>query len=128
MNFPSVDIKNQTSGKVPDINFEKIKNAVLGKKYELSVVFLTPIQILKLNKKYRNKACSTDILSFSIESDFGEIFLCPRAIRKKAKTYGRLYDNLTAFLFIHGLYHLKGLRHSSKMESKELHTRKIFGI
>ncbi|TSC67065.1 MAG: hypothetical protein CEO19_375, partial [Parcubacteria group bacterium Gr01-1014_73] len=41
----------------------------------------------------------------------------------KAKTYARL-----ALLLIHALLHLKGWRHSSKMESEEIRILKKFLI
>ena len=85
----------------------------------------------KLNSsicKYRIKIQSTDILSFPLNKNAGEIFLCLPEAKKEAAKFDRTFDNFVAFLFIHGLMHLKGFDHSSTMESNEEIFRKEFNI
>ena len=105
-----------------------MKDKVLGKKYSLSLVFVGKMTSKKLNFKYRQINKPTDILSFSISAKEGEIFINPDKAKIKAKQFGRKYDNYLAFLFIHGLYHLKGLDHGDKMEKAEAKTRRVFNI
>ena len=109
-------------------NFEMIKQAILGRKYELSLVFITPKKIQSLNKIYRNINKPTDILSFPLSKTSGEIFICKSEAKKMAKDFGRPYENFLAFLFIHGLVHLKGYDHGDKMEKVEIKFRKKFKI
>lgn len=108
--------------------FAKIKQAVLGDKYELSLVIVEKDEMLNLNKNYRKLNEPTDILSFSISEKEGEIFLCPEIVAKKSVRFGRDYENYMKFLFIHGLTHLKGFKHSSKMENEEKIIRNKFGV
>ena len=70
----------------------------------------------------------TDILSFPLNENAGEIFLCLSEAEKEAVKFKRPNDNFIAFLFIHGLMHLKGFDHSSTMESNEQKIRQEFHI
>lgn len=90
-----------------DKKFKKIKDDILGKEYELSLVFAKDSLMKKLNLTYRKKNKSTNVLSFSLSENEGEIF-----IRESDKK-----DAL--FLFIHSLLHLKGYEHCAKMEIQE---------
>jgi len=100
--------------------FDKIKNGVLGKKYELSIVLVGKYRIKNLNKIYRQKEVGTDILSFPLSKENGEIFINPQVAKIKAKKFEFTYENYLLFLVIHGLFHLKGLKHSARMERYEL--------
>ena len=121
-------VTNTTKGKLPRLPLVAIKEAVLGKKYNLSLVFVSREEIRKLNRTYRNKNKATDILSFPLSDSVGEIFINQEEARKESKKFGRAFENFLGFLFIHGLVHLEGLRHGSRMETRETEFRKQFGI
>jgi rRNA maturation RNase YbeY len=99
--------------------FAKIKNEILGKKYSLSIAYVTAAKSRELNKKYRHKDRATNVLSFPLRKDTGELVLCRSVIRKEAKNFGRTFEEFLGFLVIHGMLHLKGEQHSSKMEREE---------
>lgn len=122
------EITNKTKGKLPSLPFELMKKAVLGDKYELSLVITSSSEMLKLNKSYRNLDESTDILSFPLSKNSGEIFICPSETKKMMREFDRPYENFFAFLFIHGLVHLKGYDHGDEMEKVEIKFRKKFHI
>jgi probable rRNA maturation factor len=105
-----------------------MKSAVLGRAYELSVAFVDEGVMRKLNSTYRNKRSSTDILSFPLSRRSGEILFSMGDVEKRAKMFGRAPLNFLAFLVIHGLLHLKGYAHGSKMEREEIKFRNKFGI
>ena len=107
---------------------EKIKNTVLGKDYDLSFSFVSEKKIQEINRQYRNIDKPTDILSFELEKNVGEIFICKKMAREKALIFARPFDNYLVFLFIHGLIHLKGMDHGATMERHERKIRKQFGI
>ncbi|OHA16533.1 MAG: rRNA maturation RNase YbeY [Candidatus Taylorbacteria bacterium RIFCSPLOWO2_12_FULL_43_20] len=121
-------VTNTTKGKLPRLPFLQMKNAVLGKKYSLSLVFTDNKLSRKLNLKFRNKNKPANILSFALEKNLGEIFLDLTQVRCEAPEFERSYTNFAAFLFIHGLMHLKGFVHSSKMEDEEKKIRSKFGV
>lgn len=124
----TISIINQTKGKLPCLPFANIKNKILGKKYELSIVFLEDKEIKKINKKYRGKNKPTNVLSFSLTEDSGEILLAPDVIKKEAPKFGMNIKNFTGFLIIHGMLHLLGFDHGSTMEAKEEKWKKYFHI
>ena len=119
---------NETKGRLLSLPFEKIKNKILGNKYELDLVFVNEKKIHALNKTYRKVDSPTDILSFPIDKNSGEIFICEKIAQKKAKDFEREFENFIAFIFIHGCVHLLGLDHGKKMETVEAKFRKFFRI
>jgi ssRNA-specific RNase YbeY (16S rRNA maturation enzyme) len=99
--------------------YTKIKELVLGKRYELSFAFVTPAQMRKAMKYKKEPAKKTsNVLSFPLSPNSGEILICKSA----AKPYS------VDYLFIHGLLHLKGLQHSDTMERTEHRLLKKFGF
>lgn len=128
MHGETFNITNTTKAKLPSLAFADMKDAILGKKYELSVLIVNKSIIQKLNKEFREIDKPTDILSFPLSEDFGEIYINPDMTKIEAKKFGREYENFFAFLFIHGLVHLKGFDHGSTMESIEARFRKKFGV
>lgn len=123
-----LSISNTTKGRFPSLPYQKMKDAVLGKKYELSLVFIGDKKSQNLNRTYRDKNKPTNILSFSLSKSSGEIFINLRLSKKQAKNFDRKFDNFIGFLFIHGLFHLKGFDHGDTMEKRESFLRKKFGI
>jgi len=125
---PTFSLINKTKGRLPRLPFIVMKDTVLGKKYTLSLAIVSKKVVQKLNKEYRQKDKPTDILSFSLSQTEGEIFINPESAKIKAKEFKRTYTNYIAFLFIHGLYHLKGFDHGEEMEKLEKKTRARFEI
>lgn len=121
-------IKNTTKGKLPSLPFEDIKNEVIGKKYDLSLVFVGDKLSKKLNNEYRNKDKPTNILSFPLSEHEGEIFINLRLAKKDSKKFNKNHKKFIGLLLIHGLMHLKGFQHSSRMESKEERIREKFNL
>lgn len=100
-------------------NQNEIKDKVLGKKYELSLVFTNKTLSRKLNRIYRGKNKPTNVLSFQISKTSGEIFIDLDTARKEYKKFGMNFKEFVKFLYIHGLLHLKGMDHGRKMEEAE---------
>lgn len=121
-------INNKIKAKLPSLAFVEIKNHILKEKYELSLNIISKTEIKKLNKIYRNIDKATDILSFPIDEKSGEIFINLEQTKIEAKKFDRKYENFLAFLFIHGLVHLKGFDHGSRMDSIEKEIREHFGV
>lgn len=126
--FEDFSIVNKTKGKLPSLPFVQFKEKVLGKKYELNLTFVGKKKIHSLNKIYRKVDSPTDILSFPLDKESGEIFICQEIAKKKAPKFDRDYNNFLQFLFIHGLIHLKGYDHGDEMEKEEIKYRKYFKI
>ena len=121
-------LTNTTKSTLPGVPFAKIKNKALGSKYSLSLVFIGEKKSQTLNKIYRGKNKPTNVLSFNISKNKGEIFITPSVVRRQIKLFQRKFDNLVAFLFIHGLMHLKGMEHGSRMGRAETKLREQFKL
>ncbi len=118
----TLSITNATKGALRNVTrsvpFVEIKNIILGKKYELSLVFISKKKSHELNYIYRGKDKPTNVLSFSLDTKTGEIFITPSVTEKSE----------IGFLFIHGCLHLKGMEHGSTMEELEEKFRKRFHV
>lgn len=88
----------------------KLKNEILGEKYNLSFSYAGNDEMRRLNKLYRKKDYSANVLSFPLSKNEGEILINKNYQKKKYADY----------LFIHSLLHLKGLKHGKKMDEKEV--------
>lgn len=112
-------LKNGTQGKVPRVPFSIIKEKILGRNYDLSVVFIGDAKMKQMNKKYRKKDYVTDILSFPLEKESGEIVINLKKSKEKSESHEMNEKDYMTFLFIHGCLHLKGMEHGRTMEEQE---------
>lgn len=124
----SISSTVKSTPKISGVLFTSIKKEVLGDSYELSLVFVGTKRARTLNNTHRQKDYATDILSFPLDKTAGEIIINPDKAKKKAKEFGRKFENYLVFLFIHGLFHLKGFDHGSRMEAEEARVRSLFKI
>ena len=91
-----------------------------GSKLEnINVVFVQPKYIQRLNKQYRGVDLATDVLSFNISPDSGEIYICPAYVHKSFK--GNDFEEEILRLIIHGTLHILGYDHKGSLNdsSKE---------
>lgn len=112
----------------PSFPYETMKNDILGKRYDLSLQFVGPSRAQKLNATYRQKTYTPNVLSFPLAPDTGEIYICPQVAVKEAAKYNLSKDGYVAYLFIHGLLHLKGHDHSDEMDKAEQKYLRKFSI
>lgn len=104
---------------VPKFPFQEATQKILGSSYSLTLVLIGDRRARTLNKKTRGKTYTPNVLSFPLTKKCGEVYLnLPCAVREAKREGVSLHDR-TGFLFIHGLLHLKGLKHGSTMESTE---------
>ncbi len=112
-------ITNTTKGKLPRLPFVYIKNEILGEKYELGVSFLSAKKQRSINKSYRGIDKTTNILSFPLTKNSGDIAFDLVKVKKDAPLFGMSYQKFLKYLFIHGCLHLKGFDHGSIMDRQE---------
>ena len=106
----------------------------------VSIAFIGPGRMRKLNKTYRKKNKVTDVLSFSNAKvgfekfkigptektdGLGEIVICLREVAKNAKKNDSTQERELIWVVIHGVLHLLGFDHekseaeAEKMERKQ---------
>ena len=98
---------------------------VLGlESIEISVYITDDQEIRELNKTYRGKDKSTDVLSFPLDETFdgyrilGDIVISQDTAERQAKELGHSLKNEVKRLLIHGLVHLLGYDHEKGGEEE----------
>lgn len=118
-----IEVNNLTvirKGKpIPSVPFLEMKDAILGKKYNLTIIFCTPEESQDRNRVYREKDYPTNILSFPLDKEEGEIYISLATTRRDAKKFDMSYMEFVHLLLAHGMLHLKGHDHGSTMEELE---------
>lgn len=112
----------------PSFPYEKMKNAIMGARYELSLSFVGATRAQSLNMKYRKKSYVPNVLSFPLTDGVGEIIICPAVAKGEAKKFNLSVDGYIAYLFIHGLVHLKGHDHGDTMDKLEKKFLRQFNV
>ena len=90
------------------------------------IIYKKKLFAIIVRGKYRNKKGPTNVLSFSLEKNDGEIFIDLEKVKKESKDLKTGYKKIFITLFIHSLLHLKGFDHGSKMEAQEEIFKKKF--
>ena len=112
------------------------KYKFLNKKISLSLLLSNNKKIKILNKEFRNKNKSTDILSFpsrkilkiSKQTYLGDIIISFNYINKPKNQGNKEFKIKTTKIFIHGFLHLIGFDHINNKDYKKMfnYEKKIF--
>lgn len=108
--------------KAPQISgafLSSIKDTILKSKYDLSVSFIGEKEMQKINKQTRNIDKVTDILSFPLDVQSGEIYINETYAKKKAEIFEISHEDYLKYLFVHGMIHLLGHDHGDIMDALE---------
>jgi probable rRNA maturation factor len=110
-------INNFSGMRVDGKLIKRISKKFGRKKWIVSVSFVTKRKIRDLNRKYRRKDKPTDVLSFGMKEGrlLGDVVICPQVAKANAKKFGTSHKAEIARLAAHGMLHLLGLDHGSRM-------------
>ena len=129
-----IEINNLTEVQIDEDRVKKAISTATTK--DVSLAFIGPGRMRKLNKKYRGRNRVTDVLSFpESEVEFkkfvigglkktntlGEIVVCLREVKKNSRESSSFEQELDRVL-IHGTLHLLGYDHEKdkgEMETKQ---------
>ena len=113
---------------------------------EVSVVLSDDEYIHALNLQYRDKDCSTDVLSFALNEGeapvvidgpeevlLGDIIISLETASRQAAEYGHTLERELAYLTVHGILHLLGYDHMTEEDKQEMrqeeeHVLSLLGI
>lgn len=105
---------------------------------DICIKLSSDAEIKELNKIYRNKNTSTNVLSFpalalSHQPTLGDIILAFETVEKEAIAQHKKFDHHLAHLIVHGVLHLLGYDHEKesdalKMEALESQLLEFFTI
>ena len=106
----------------------------------VTVAFVSDRAMRELNRLWRHKQGTTDVLSFPVEQDefektegssLGDVVISVDQATRQAKENGLTLDQEIAQLILHGLIHLCGYDHATdrgEMNRLELRLRKRLGV
>lgn len=109
------------------------------KTFEACVALSCDEHVARLNKTYRGKSTSTNVLSFPAsgsrpEANFlGDVVLAEETVAREAEALGLPFRHHLQHLIVHGLLHLLGFDHecdddAQAMETVEIRTLERLGI
>jgi probable rRNA maturation factor len=91
--------------------------------WDLSLLFCGEEFIAGLNRQYRERDESTDVLSFTLGEWYqgengrrymaGDVVVCPAVSSRNAAAYGASDDEEMRRLIVHGILHLSGMDHET---------------
>ena len=109
-------------------------------KSSINLRILNDNEMTKLNKKFRKKNKSANVLSFtnddiskSLTGNLGDIAVSYEFLEEESKQLNKNFDDHIIHMLIHGVYHILGLDHendatANKMENKEIELLKELNI
>jgi probable rRNA maturation factor len=106
---------------------------------EFTVAFISDSRMKELNRSFRGKESTTDVLSFPFEPDefdpsadqLGDIAISAQQAQKQAAENDLPLETEIKQLILHGVLHLCGYDHETdkgEMNARELELREILGI
>lgn len=137
-------INSQRKLKLDIAGFERFAEALIpaiseAKGRDFTVAFISDARMKELNRSFRGKNTTTDVLSFPFEPDefdssekqLGEIAVSAQQAQKQALENGLDLDTEIKQLILHGVLHLCGYDHENdngEMNARELELRETLGI
>jgi probable rRNA maturation factor len=110
------------------LEVDRVVGKIKGR--EVSVLFVGDSKIKEINREYRSKDKVTDVITFAFDDTpgfesaaIGDIVISFDTAKRQALEYGHSLKREMAFLYCHGLLHLLGYDHNTKLEEE-----KMFGI
>jgi probable rRNA maturation factor len=119
---------------------EKARKLTRADDADVTVAFISDRAMRELNRMWRGKRATTDVLSFpAAQAEFekaegvnlGDVVVSIEQAERQAKEHGLSFENEIAQLILHGLLHLSGYDHETdrgEMNRLELRLRKQLKI
>ncbi|HWN09399.1 MAG TPA: rRNA maturation RNase YbeY [Pyrinomonadaceae bacterium] len=136
-------VNRQRKVKLDCERWEKFAETALqvlpGDSSGVTVAFVSDRLMRELNRRWRGKTGTTDVLSFPAEQDefetsersMGDVVISVDQAARQAEENKVMLDDEIAQLILHGMLHLCGFDHSTdngEMNRLELRLRKKLGI
>jgi len=120
-----ININIQNCQKKNKISVEILKNLVSKIHIKIppskvNVILVSDRKITQLNKKFLGKNIPTDVLSFPISKDCGEIVISTETAERNAKIYSYSLEKEILYLIIHGILHLKGYKDNNRKDALKM--------
>lgn len=139
MSKPSIKIDLQNDSDLPNVPDERqlaswVEQA-LQQVYpglEQSIRVVDEVESRQLNKAYRGKDRSTNVLSFPSEQSelldydyLGDLVICAVVVEAEALQQGKSLTAHWAHMIVHGMLHLQGYDHLDESEAEQMEALEI---
>ena len=108
---------------LPPATVRRIAAAVLRgerRDADLSVTFLGPVTMRRLNRRYKGHDEPTDVIAFTLatpdERTVGDVYLCAAVAARQARAHGVSRRQELVRLVVHGILHVLGHDHPDGAE------------
>jgi len=131
MSLVDIQVEDRSS-KVPDESqllgwIETIFSVLKRSPTALTIRIVDEEEMKELNRRYRGKNRSTNVLSFPFEplpnvdvDLLGDIVLCGSVVAREARTQKKLLMGHWAHMIVHGMLHLFGYDHETDYQEKQM--------
>jgi probable rRNA maturation factor len=99
---------------------------------EMALQLVSSTRMRALNRRYRGKDKSTNVLAFPaspapgvLPQPLGDVVICPVVLRREAREQGKSADAHWAHLVVHGTLHLAGYDHECAADAGRMERREI---
>lgn len=132
----TVDIQRIMSAGPTDEQFQNWLEVILAAEQkddiELTVRIVDESESADLNQEYRNKAGSTNVLSFPFECPqevelnlLGDLVICATVVEREAKQQHKTSQAHWAHMLVHGVLHLLGYDHIENQDAEKMESREV---
>ena len=113
-------VQNKTERTIDSKKVSNIAKKVIEKELadteigSLNILLTDDAEITSINKQFRNKEESTDILSFGYgleEEPIGDIVISLERISEQSQEFGNSFEEELLYITIHGVLHVLGYNH-----------------
>ncbi|HOI35015.1 MAG TPA: rRNA maturation RNase YbeY [Mesotoga infera] len=113
-------VQNKTERTIDSKKVSNIAKKVIEKELadteigSLNILLTDDAEITSINKQFRNKEESTDILSFGYgleEEPIGDIVISLERISEQSQEFGNSFEEELLYITIHGVLHVLGYDH-----------------
>jgi probable rRNA maturation factor len=111
---------------IPRARLRRWVQSALFAPAELTIRFVDAEEGRTLNREYRGKDYSTNVLTFAYTEDDAsaatqaDIILCTDVLQHEAAEQGKTIEAHTAHLVVHGVLHAQGYDHEKPKDAKEM--------
>ena len=103
--------------------FEVISGEEDLSQYSINIRIVNDKEMIDLNRKFRKKDSSTNVLSFTYSNDNilqGDLAICSPLVKQEANAQNKSEKDHWIHLFVHGLLHLQGWDHQNDQDEKAM--------
>ncbi len=104
--------------------------------WQMTLRLVGEAEIIRLNRDYRHKTVTTNVLSFPFvippglpasecDGELGDVVICAPVVQREARQQGKAEESHWAHMLVHGTLHLLGYDHITDAEAVQMESLEI---